>query len=111
MGKPLTIVTDRQPNKFEQFLLNNIRDMASVAEQTETEIDGVYFSASFANGLIASAHDGLTPMGIAEIAASAMLDAVDEFITKNFQRYFDMMESGEMDEPGEGDGDADADTL
>lgn len=100
MGKPLTIVTDRQPNKFEQMLLDNIRDMASVAEQTDTEIDGVYVSASFKNGLVASAHDGLTPMGIAEIAASAMLDAVDEYVTANFERYYNMMESGEMDEEG-----------
>jgi len=95
--KPLTIVADRSLDQWEQFLLDTLQQMGSITEAAETEVESIACVALLKNGNVASAYQHAECMDLAYMAANLLFDAIDHYISGNFERFMDAYESGEFD--------------
>lgn len=91
-SKPLTIITDRQPESWEKFILDCLKN-------TQTQIDdkdsgglrGMYFAAIMNDSRVLSGYESLEPLDIMSVAGTAILDAVDLYIEQNADHYYALM--------------------
>ena len=104
-SKPLTIVTDRQPEAWEQFILDCIKNTQGQMNDEESGgLRGMYFAAIMNDSRVLSGYETLEPLDIGTVAACAMLDAVDLHIEQNFERYYAKMVGGTDDMEDADDG-------
>lgn len=95
--KPLTIITDRSPDQWEQFFLDTLAQLENATELTETEVESIACVALLKNGNVATAYQHAECMDLAYMAANLLFDAIDHYIAGNFERYMDEYESGEYE--------------
>lgn len=101
-SKPLTIVTDRQPEAWEQFILDCIKNTQGQMNDEESGgLRGMYFAAIMNDSRVLSGYESLEPLDLGTVAANAMLDAVDLYMEENFERYYARMMGEETDEEDE----------
>lgn len=97
-SKPLTIITDRQPEAWEKFILDCLKN-------TQTQIDdkdsgglrGMYFAAIMNDSRVLSGYESLEPLDIMSVAGCAILDAVDLYIEQNADHYYALMVDPDTD--------------
>lgn len=104
-SKPLTILTDRQPEKWEQFILDAIKHTHAALDNAPngSELIGMYYAAPMSDGRILSGYETLDPTDLCVVAASAIMDAVDLHLEQNFEDYYNRMMSGELMKEDEND--------
>jgi hypothetical protein len=103
-SKPLTVITDRQPEKWEQFILDCLTNtQAQVDDEESGGLRGMYFAAIMNDSRVLSGYETLVPMDIMSVAGSAILDAVDLYIEENIDHYhaLAMGEEDDCDDGGE----------
>lgn len=94
-SKPLTIVTDREPEKWEQFILDCITNTQGQIDDEESGgLRGMYFAAIMHDSRVLSGYETLEPLDLGTVAATAMLDAVDLYMEQNFERFYAQMMTG-----------------
>ena len=102
-SKPLTIITDRKPEKWEAFLLSAIERTQAAVDEGNTELTGMYYAAPMRDGRILAGYESLDPTDLCVVAASAMMDAIDLFLEQNFEDYYNRMQNGELNPEGDDD--------
>lgn len=97
-SKPLTILTDRQPEKWEQFILDAIKNTHAAIDSAEpgTKLLGMYYAAPMSDGRVLSGYETLDPTDMCVVAASAIIDAVDLYMEQHFEEYYNRMMNGEL---------------
>ena len=96
-SKPLTIITDRQPSLWEQFLLDAIKHTQSALDDVEgATLNGMYYAAPMSDGRILAGYEKMEPTDLCVVAASAIMDAVDLYMEQNFESFYDRMLNGEL---------------
>ena len=95
-SKPLTVITDRTPEKWERFLLDAIQHTQAATKEGCNGPLGMYYSALYEDGRVLSGYEHLDPTELALVAGSAIMDAVDLYIEQNFADYYARMMAGEL---------------
>lgn len=102
-SKPLTVITDRQPEAWEKFILDCLKNTQTQMDDEESGgLRGMYFAAVMNDSRVLSGYETLEPLDIMTVAGCAILDAVDSYIEQNFDRFLDGDDDAEdADDGGE----------